>query len=194
MLPTKPDLRTESELLQQLAQGSVDAYETIFKLYWKPLYLSAYSKLRSKSDAEEIIQTIFSSLWENREKFVIENLGGYLNRAVRNRVLNAIREKVTEQKYWDYYSKFIPAAENTTDDVVIFDDMQESLELAVNHLPEKSRTIFQLSRFEGRTNNEIAKLMKISEKSIEYHLTKSLRAIRLHMKDYISAIAVFLLS
>jgi RNA polymerase sigma-70 factor (family 1) len=194
MLTTKPDLHSESDLLHQLANGNVDAYEKIFKLYWKPLYQIAYSKLGSKSDAEEVIQTLFSTLWENRETLVIDNLGAYLHRAVRNRVLNVIRAKITEQKFWEYYSKFIPSVENTTEDGVIFDDLQESLELAVNHLPEKSRTIFQLSRFEGRTNNEIAKLMKLSEKSIEYHLTKSLRAIRLHMKDYISAVALFLLS
>ena len=53
---------------------------------------------------------------------------------------------------------------------------------------QATTSVFQLSRFEGRTNHEIAKLLKISEKSIEYHLTKSLRELRIHMKDYITMI------
>jgi RNA polymerase sigma-70 factor (ECF subfamily) len=186
-----PFQTNEIKLLEGLAVGNVQAFEEIFRTYWKPLYTTAYHKLRDRAEAEEIIQSIFSSLWEQREKLEIENLNAYLHRAVKNRILNSIRSKITEKKYWDYYQNFIPCVQNSTENTVIFDDLQEGLEAAVSHLPEKSRRVFQLSRFEGRTNHEIAKLLKISEKSIEYHLTKSLREIRIHMKDYIT---VFLLT
>jgi RNA polymerase sigma-70 factor (family 1) len=178
----------EIKLLERLASGNVQAFEEIFRSYWKPLYNTAYNKLRDRAESEEIVQSIFSSLWEQREKLEIENLNAYLHRAVKNRILNSIRSKITEKKYWDYYQNFIPSVQNSTENTVVFDDLQEGLEAAVSHLPEKSRRVFQLSRFEGRTNHEIAKLLKISEKSIEYHLTKSLREIRIHMKDYIAAV------
>jgi RNA polymerase sigma-70 factor (family 1) len=183
----------EEKLLQELKRGDVQAFEQIFNQFWKPLYRVAHSKIQDRAEAEEIVQSIFSALWEQREKLDIENLSAYLHRAVKNRVLNAIRAKITEQKYWDYYQNFIPQVQNTTENAVVFDDLQEGLQAAVNHLPEKSRKVFQLSRFEGRTNHEIAKLLKISEKSIEYHLTKSLREIRIHMKDYITVLTVLVL-
>jgi RNA polymerase sigma-70 factor (family 1) len=185
---SNPNQTNEAKLLQGLAQGNVRAFEEIFDTFWKPLFNSAYSKLQDRAEAEEIVQNIFSSLWEQREKVEIENLSAYLHRAVKNRILNSIRAKVTEKKYWDYYRNFIPSIQNSTENTVVFENLQEGLEAAVNHLPEKSRRVFQLSRFEGRTNHEIAKLLKISEKSIEYHLTKSLRELRIHMKDYITVV------
>lgn len=187
---SSPFQTNEEKLLQGLARGDVHAFEEIFEAYWKPLLSAAFSKLQDRAEAEEVVQNIFSSLWEQREKIEIENLSAYLHRAVKNRILNSIRAKVTEKKYWDYYRNFIPSVQNSTENAVVFDDLQEGLEAAVSHLPEKSRRVFQLSRFEGRTNHEIAKLLKISEKSIEYHLTKSLRELRIHMKDYITILVV----
>jgi RNA polymerase sigma-70 factor (family 1) len=189
---TSPFETKEVKLLQELSLGSEDAFEEIFNAYWKPLYTTAFGKLQDRAEAEEVVQNIFFSLWEHREKIEIENLSAYLHRAVKNRILNSIRAKVTEKKYWDYYKNFIPSVQNSTENTVVFDNLQEGLEAAVNHLPEKSRRVFQLSRFEGRTNHEIAKLLKISEKSIEYHLTKSLRELRIHMKDYITVLAAFI--
>lgn len=179
----------ERQLLDGLKNGCVQTFEKIFKLYWKPLYNIAVAKLHDHAEAEEVIQNIFSSLWEQREKLDIENLGAYLNRAVKNRILNSIRAKITQQKYWEYYQNFIPKVHNGTENAVAFVNLQESLEEAVNHLPEKSRLVFQMSRFEGRTNPEIAKVLKLSEKSIEYHLTQSLKKISVYMRDYM---AIFL--
>lgn len=193
MLSLSPNHSDEIKLLQGLANGDVQSFERIFKQYWKPLYLTAFNKIHDRDEAEEIVQSIFSSLWEQREKLEIENLNAYLHRAVKNRILNSIRAKITEKKYWDYYHNFIPSVQNSTENTVVFDDLQEGLEAAVSHLPEKSRRVFQLSRFEGRTNHEIAKLLKISEKSIEYHLTKSLRELRIHMKDYITFLVILFL-
>lgn len=183
----------ETKLLRGLANGDVRSFEEIFKHYWKPLYSTAFNKVHDRAEAEEIVQNIFSALWEQRDKLEIDNLNAYLHRAVKNRILNSIRAKITEKKYWDYYHNFIPTVQNSTENTVVFDDLQEGLQAAVSHLPEKSRQVFQLSRFEGRTNHEIAKLLKISEKSIEYHLTKSLRQLRIHMKDYITLLVISVL-
>lgn len=176
----------ESLLLADLRNGNVHAFEKIFKRHWESLYRSARTKLRSHEEAEEVIQNLFSSLWEKRESLLITNLTYYLNTALRNRILNLIRHKIPEGKYWDYYKVFIPQHQNITEQAVAFDELNDAVELAVNNLPEKSRQVFKLSRLEGRSNAEIADLLKVSEKAIEYHLTKSLKELRLHLKDFIS--------
>jgi RNA polymerase sigma-70 factor (ECF subfamily) len=182
-MPNQTD-HNEQLLLQNLREGSVEAFEQIFKLYWRPLYILAKSKVSEHDEAEEIIQNIFSTLWEKRESLLITNLSFYLQRSVKNRVLNLIRERVTQQKYWDHYKTFLPDL-RITENSVAFNDLNEAVEEAVNLLPEKSREVFKLSRMEGRTNAEIAHLMHLSEKAIEYHLTKSLRKLRLHLRDHI---------
>ncbi|HET9487369.1 MAG TPA: sigma factor, partial [Chryseosolibacter sp.] len=101
-MPEQTDYN-ESLLVADLRKGSVHAFEQIFKKHWAPLYQIAKSKLRSHEEAEEVIQTIFSALWEKRETLLITNLTFYLSSALRNRILNLIRDKIPQEKYWHHY-------------------------------------------------------------------------------------------
>ena len=181
-----PDQKDDNEslLLADLRKGCVRAFEKIFRTYWRSLYNIAKSKLRSHDEAEETVQAIFSGLWEKRESLLITNLSCYLQTALRNRILNILRHKIIQGKYWDYYQAFIPQVQESTDQMIAFEDLKNAMEVAVNHLPEKSRQVFRRSRLEGRSNAEIAKLLQVSEKAIEYHLTKSLKELKIQLKDF----------
>jgi RNA polymerase sigma-70 factor (ECF subfamily) len=183
--------QTEEEMLRGLREGREAAFEKIFKKHWHQLYCTAYFKVQSHPEAEEIVQSIFSGLWEKRESLLITNLGAYLQMAVRNRVINHIRGKVTQRKYWEYYRAFIPKELDITEDTVMYDDLSEAVEVAVSRLPQKSQQVFRLNRLEGKSIREIASLMKLSEKAIEYHLTKSLKELRVHLKDFILIFCLF---
>lgn len=180
-------------MLHGLRAGNEVAFEAIFKKHWHPLYCTAFAKTQSHPEAEEIVQSIFSALWEKRETLLITNLGAYLQMAVKNRIINQIRGKITQRKYWEYYRHYIPQDKSVTEDTVIYDDLSEAVEVAVNRLPEKSRQVFRLNRLEGKSIHEIANLMKLSEKAIEYHLTKSLKELRVHLKDFILITTIFML-
>ena len=182
---------SEEEVLRGLRDGNQAAFESIYRLYWHRLYLTAYSKVESHAEAEEIVQNIFSTLWEKRQTLLITNLGAYLQISVRNRIINHIRGKITQRKYWEYYKNYIPLGRESTTDAVMYDDLAEAVEVAVNRLPEKSRQVFRLNRLEGKSIREIANLMKLSEKAIEYHLTKSIKELKVHLRDFI---LVFLIS
>jgi RNA polymerase sigma-70 factor (ECF subfamily) len=176
---------SEELLLRDLHNGSVEAFEQIFKIYWDDLYRIAKVKLQSSDEAEDVIQNIFSNLWEKRESLEINDLSAYLYGALKNRIINIIRTRITRDKYWNYYKTFVPDSHRIIENSVGMDDLNNAVTEAVNLLPEKSREVFKLSRIEGRSNAEIANLLNLSEKAIEYHLTKCLRALRLRLKDYI---------
>lgn len=177
--------KNDQIILKRLRQGSVEAFEQIFKMYWKPLYKSARIKLLSHDEAEEVTQQLFSSLWEKRETLLITNLSSYLSTALKNRILNKIRSKIIQEKYWEHYKKSIGESSTILSDELEYDDLRTAVETAVNNLPQKSRQVFKLSRLEGKSNAEIAGLLKLSQKSIEYHITKSLKTLKLHLKDFI---------
>ncbi len=174
----------EPEVLRRLREGSIEAFELIFARYWRKLYTEAFGKLQSHDEAEEITQAIFVTLWEKKETLLISDLRNYLLVSVRNRILNHIRAKLTQQKYWDYYKAFIPQQRTLTEDAVNYNGLSHALEDAMNHLPQKSRDIFRLNRMEGKSVAEIASSLHLSEKAIEYHLTKSVKEIKVHLKDY----------
>lgn len=177
--------QTEAELLKGLCAGHKDAFEEIFKRYWQQLYNTAFSKLQSHDEAEEIVQNIFCDLWNKRKALLIENLSWYLHTSIRNRVLNQIRHKITERKYCEYYKAFFPQKSNATENTIHYADLSEAVEVAMNKLPKKSRLVFKLNRLEGRSIAEIASSLKLSKKAIEYHLTKSLKELRVQLKDFI---------
>jgi RNA polymerase sigma-70 factor (ECF subfamily) len=178
-------LHTEQQLLSALRDGSEAAYEEIFRRFWTPCYNIARTKVQAHAEAEEIVQAIFFALWEKRATLYVTNLWYYLQTSVRNRVIDHIRQQITQRKYWDYYKAFFPWQRTETEDTVEYDNLHEALEEAVSHLPEKSRVVFRLNRLEGRSVAEIAGLLQLSEKAIEYHLTKSLKQLRYRLRDFI---------
>lgn len=184
-MPDQTDYN-ETLLLADLRKGSVHAFKRIFEWHWERLYRQAKLKLHDHDEAEEVLQNIFSILWEKRESLLITNLTFYLNTALRNRIINIIRDRIPQEKYWNHYKHFMPRHQDLTEQAVALKELDEAVELAVRNLPEKSRQVFKLSRLEGRSNAEIANLLHLSEKAIEYHLTRSLKALRVHLKDFIT--------
>jgi RNA polymerase sigma-70 factor (ECF subfamily) len=71
-------------------------------------------------------------------------------------------------------------------------ELKKQLHAALEKLPEKSRAVFEMSRFQELKYHEIAKVLELSLKTVEGHMTKALRHLRVHLADYLNVI-VFLL-
>lgn len=175
----------EQELLKRFQSGDNVAFEEIFNLYWQQLYTIANRSLRSHEEAEEIVQELFTTLWQQKSTLRILNISSYLTSAVKKRAIDKIRSKLVHEKYWDYYSAFRIDHGQDTENTVCFNELNLELEKAIDRLPQKSRQVFRLNRLEGRSISEIAGFLKISERAIEYHLTKSVRELRIYLKDFI---------
>ena len=176
---------SDEDLLAELQKGNKVAFEGIFNKYWFPLYKVAYARTRSRQEAEEIVQDIFAALWKNHSNLLITNLSYYLYAAVRKRIISTIRSQMVQQKYWDHYSQFLPENSFDTAGTVEFDELSSAIENAIGKLPEKSQQIFRLNRMQGLSIPEIEKFLKIPRRTIEHHLTKSIRELRIHLKDFI---------
>lgn len=172
--------------------GGAKAFNTLFNRYWRKAYKTAYEKVKSKEVAEEIVQDIFMMVWDKRGTLTITNFSLYLMAAVKYRAVDFIRSQLVKQKYWNYYKIFIPQTDDSTEKQVAFNELMSTIEESMESIPEKSRKIFYLNKLEGKSVKEIAHLLHLSEKAIEYHLTKSIKTLKLHIKDFILFILVFL--
>lgn len=164
------------------------AFGELFARYGKVVYKMAYSRLRSHVAAEEIVQNLFISFWDKRRNHSISNISSYFYIAVKHKVLNIIESRIVQKKYWDYYKAFIPSEENATEKYVEFNELLTTIEEGMKNLPEKSKEVFKMNRLEGHSIAEIAESLNLSEKAIQYHLTRSLKELRLQLKDYIVSI------
>jgi RNA polymerase sigma-70 factor (family 1) len=184
---------SDARLLEILNESASEkAFDELFRRYWHMAYQAAYIKLKSKEQAEEIVQDIFMGVWNKRGNLSILNFCHYLRSAIKYRVVDQIRSKVVQEKYWNYYKAFVPLTDEATDNTVAFDELMDVIDKKMETLPEKSRTVFYLNRLEGRSIHEIAALLKLSEKAIEYHLTRSLKVLKLHLRDFILTVFIFL--
>lgn len=185
---TVPDI----QLIENLIQGDRAAFTAIYKKYWYKLFVLAQKRLDDKAISEEIVQELFIQLWEKRESLHIETLENYLTRALRYSVIDYIRSQIVKNNYISYYKAFVQQQESQTELAVAEHDLALCMEQGLKTLPEKSQEVFRLSRFEKWSVTKIATHLHLSEKGVEYHITKSIKTLRVHLRDFVAVLIIYL--
>jgi RNA polymerase sigma-70 factor (ECF subfamily) len=164
----------------------------MFRTYFTSLCYFAQKYIPDLDTSKEIVHTIFISIWEKRAEFDFEKPAkSYLFTSVYNRCMNYIRN---QKKFVDSEN-----SEILLENEAIHNDHLEAAELesriwkVINELPEKCREVFVLNRFEGKKYAEIADHLNISVKTVEAQMSKALRVLRDHLKDYIHLILFILI-
>lgn len=176
---------TDHELLDQLRNGSEQAFDVIFRAYYARLVHFCEAMLNERAPAEELAQDVMLELWRRRTTLVVDtSLQAYLFRACRNRTLNYLRhEKVVERGA-------VFAARDTVTPAVGDREMREreiaaALQQAVGTLPPRCREVFELSRVQGLKYAEIANALNISIKTVEAQMGKALKIVRERLAPFL---------
>lgn len=174
------------DLLIKLLKANDDgALKEVYLRYWRPLFRMAMSRVRISEAAEELVQNIFVSLWEKRQKADIIRLDCYLKTAVKYQVINFLKSRVLDRQYMAYRHQQSGKQEESGETVLLMHELNAAIDNAIKQLPTKTQIVFRLSRVENRSVREIAQALNISEKAVEYHITQSLKMMRLHLKEFI---------
>jgi RNA polymerase sigma-70 factor (family 1) len=175
-------LDNEQMLLCQVAAGSQKSFAIIFAHYSKIIYPFALKLTRSNDLAEEILQEVFLKIWINRENLVnIENFGAYLNRITRNHSYNVMRRIAHEALIFFEMSKQMSEEVNNTEDDIICNDVQQTLNNAISHLTPQQKLIYTLCHKDGLKYNEVAIRLNISPSTVHTHMKLALKLIRKHL-------------
>ncbi len=184
---------SEMQLIENFIQGDRSSFTTIYKKYWYKLFLIAQRRLNDKAVSEELVQEIFVQLWEKRESLQIQSLENYLVRAAKYAVIDYIRTQIVKNNYIHYYRSFIEQEDLQTENIVAVNDLTSLMEKGLKTLPEKSQEVFRLSRMENWPVTKIATHLQLSEKGVEYHITKSIKTLRIYLKDFVVILLAFFL-
>lgn len=150
-------------------------FETIYRENWRNLYEFIWLKTRDRDVAEEILQETFVNLWEKRDHLRITNIRNYLFISVKNRIIDYFKQKL--------FADLSEVSDNPSPDYPHFlGDLEEAIKNAINGLPPKTCEIFKLSRIEGKTVREISVLLKIPERTIEYHIAQATKNLKILFK------------
>ncbi len=180
---TKQPAYSDKELIRRLKKGNIEAFNQIFYAYSAKLYHFAYGYLKSKEDAEEMVQEIFSKIWDKRADIKEEyEFRSYLFSIAFNYIKKHFRSKALINKYAESATSNINESEQTQEEVN-YTSLKSIVDELVNRMPEKRRIVFIKSRFEGKNAKDISEEMDISQSTVENHLNQALRFLRQHLKD-----------
>lgn len=164
------------ELLNRLHQNDTQAFEKIYKKYWQNLYLTAFSILKDKQAAEDIIQDLFVQLWNKRASISITvSLNAYLTASIKHEVFRVIRKRIVEM---DANELVQSDKSYNAQEWIEYKEFLAHTQLLISKLSVKCQEVFILSREDQYSHKEIAEQLKISSKTVENHIGKALGILK----------------
>ena len=190
-MKTKP-LSENDFLLSSIQRGDQKAFDAMFRRYY-PILCAYGHRFVDLEDAEEIVQDSLLWLWENREVLIIEtSLSSYLFKMVYRKALNKIAHiDATQRADTCFYEEMQEMLQDT--DFYQIEELTKRIKDAVAALPESYREAFVMHRFRDMSYKEIAELLGVSSKTVDYRIQQALKLLRIELKDYLPLLLPFLL-
>ncbi|MDR1344927.1 MAG: RNA polymerase sigma-70 factor [Tannerellaceae bacterium] len=183
----------EPQFLIGLKEGNTDVFSSLFRTYYKDLVLFGSAYIPNRTICEDIVQSVFLKLWNDRETLEITtSFKSYLLTAVKNSCLDEIRHRNIVHEHESYALTFQLRNDIDTESYVLYSDLRSHLTEALSKLPATYREAFEMNRFEGLKYKEISARLNVSERTVEVRIGKALLLLRQHLKDFLGLFVFFL--
>lgn len=171
---------SEVALVQQLIEGSEEAFESLYFQYANKLAAFVTQYANSKEDVEEAVQETFLAVWLNRSNIDSnQSFSAYLFTIAKNFALKIIRKNIQQTLLEENLSLLRPSKDTDQPDrMILTAELENELNQIVEQLPQRARQVFLLRRIEGLTNKEISEKLGISISTVENHINLALKHIR----------------
>jgi RNA polymerase sigma-70 factor (ECF subfamily) len=180
-------------ITDQIRNGNVKAYEKVFHLYYGALCLFAKKIVGDMDKARDIVQEIFVKLYADRATLQINtSLKSYLFKSVYNACLNSVKQHKVYAIHHEHLKQHLPVSDDH--DTIAAAELEEKIRTTVALLPDQCRRIFQMNRYEGKKNKEIAEALGISIRTVETQISKALTALRSSLTEFLPFLLVTLIS
>lgn len=188
------------EIFKRIVNDDVQAYEVLFKEYYKFLCSFAYGHTKEKHTAEEIVEEFFFDLWKNRQKLTITtSVRSYFIGSIHNRCLNYLQRDKPKFISAHDISNLIDKEGILGDQLIapetpsiLANELENILERAIEKLPKSCKEIFLLSRFHDHSYEEISARLNLSVNTVKTQIKIALSKLREDLKDYIAVILFFI--
>ena len=170
---------TDVELVERLQNNEEGALTIIYKEYWEIMFLAAYNLVKDRSVCEDIVQEVFISLWQRREKLQIKvSLKSYLYTSTVYKVYDHFNKnkKMAKDELFDNFENKIETSNPETK--LMHQELIHYLDSIIETLPDKCKEVYKLSRENMLSNKEIAEQLNISQRTVEGHISKALKILK----------------
>jgi len=177
MLTGKKHTSEDTQLLIEMGKGSNHAFEALYSKYWDDVLDEAYKRLNDLDQAKDVVQEVFTYLWDNAGVTNIKNLPAWLHTVVKNQVFGLLRK----------HEKFVPISNlvtelesfgEDTDALLIRKELVKAYEVLIASLPEQQRVIFNMRYRDELVPDQIALQLNLSPKTVRNHLGRALLKLK----------------
>jgi len=180
----------ESGWVINIKAGNEAAFEMLFNFYCQNLINFARRYVTDIQIAENIVQDVFSNVWNHRENLnPSKMIKSYLFTSVKNEALKVLRHRDVQTKsrgiLLDSLTKDADPEQELT-----ANEINAEVHLAIDELPVKCREIFMMNRFDGLKYAEIAEVLGISVKTVEVQMGRALKKMRKRLKPFLTMVFI----
>jgi len=184
-----PVVTHERELVERMRGGDVGAYETVFRSLVPRLCDYAFRYVESRDEAEDVVQTVFAKVWDNRKELRIHGtLTQFLYLAVRNLAIDRLRRTTLERRWNDRVTRGDiegpgPRALSDPEADLERAERHAAIELALSELPARRRRVCVLRWQEGLPYAEIADRLGIAEQTVKNQLARAVEGVSERIRE-----------
>lgn len=169
-------------------------FEALFKEHYKALCRYSLHFVKQETVAEEIVQDVFIKLWQKEEKLEVHtSVKAYLYMAVRNSAVNYLKSQYARQQFEEHKANQKQGQINNTQESIDLQELTLLIAEAVEQLPPQCRTIFEMSRSEGFSHEEIARELKLSPKTVENQIGIALKKLKAYLHTHWDILTVLVI-
>lgn len=177
-------LLNEQEIIARIKNDDESAFIEVYDLFWKGLFNFGYRKLCKKEIVEGIVQEVFIDLWIKRTKLDIHtSLASYLFTAVNYRIINQFKSQGIRNKYSEQEKSKGEQRSSSAEETVLYNDLKANIKKVVRDFPPQRKKVYQLRFNKGLSYIEIAQNLEISVSTVEKHLMRALKDIRISLRE-----------
>lgn len=185
-LPTSVDENSRDEcLMASVREGDPEALQGLIDRHWDELYGFSVRMLRDPDEAEDIAQEVFVITWQNRSRWRSEgSLRAYLFRIARNLLMHRLRHREVRARK-EAEIRESASVVPTPAECVLISQGQEAFDRALAALPERRREAFTLTRVQGLSIGEAAKVMGVTPRTLTNHIYLAARELELALRPFL---------
>jgi len=175
----KLDFDYEYELLKRLQSGDQLAFESLYQNYSREIYNKLVKMVKNVTLAEELTQDVFVKVWNKREVITIDQPFRYYLLTLTNNIVNDFyRKAARDRKLQDEIIAASTELYNPTEEQIYYKESKELMDQAIDSLPSQQKLVFQMCKIEGKSYEEVSKLLGISTSTISNHIVKATKSIK----------------
>ena len=181
----------EINIFNRIKNDNKQAFNILFEEYYGRLCEFSYRIIANKQLSEEIVADVFAKIWIKRHQIEItDSIRAYLFQSTKNTTLSYLRKRNKETVNIDDFINFQFKDESNPEKELIRNENLKSYEDILSVIPEKSRAVFIMHRFDRLKYREISSILGISQKTVEKHMGKAIKLMREYKKNMVVLIII----